>query len=135
LPKNKNALIFSISGATLALVIIGGLFVFTKSPEPVTVDVSLTLLDEECYDVSWGYFDIPGGAVELEVDGVTLGYSSFPSYGNTTYLGCEFDATFYNIPSDGSIYSYSMSSGRRGVITKTREELEADGWSLGLSIG
>jgi hypothetical protein len=135
LPKNKNVLIFSIAGATLALVMIGGLFVVTKSPEPVAVDVSLTLLDESCYDVSWGYFDIPGADIELDVDGVTVGYASFPSYGDSTYLGCEFNATFYNIPSDGSIYSYSLASGRRGEIVKTRDELESDGWSLGLSIG
>lgn len=135
LPKNNNKVIYSISGATLALVLILGLVAVTKSPEPVTVDVSLTLLDEQCYDISWGYFDIPGADVELEVDGLTVGYAAFPSYGDSTYLGCEFNATFYDIPADGSIYSYSMASGRRGVITKTREELEADGWSLGLSIG
>lgn len=134
-PKNNNALIFSISGVTLALVLVGGLFFVTKSPEPVPVDVSLTLLDEQCFDISWGYFDIPGGDIELEVDGVTTGYASFPSYGNTTYLGCEFAATFYDIPADGSIYSYSLGNGRRGVITKTREELEADDWSFRLSIG
>jgi len=134
-PKNNNALIFSISGATLALVLIGGLFFVTKSPEPVSVDVSLTLLDEQCFDISWGYFDIPGGDIELEVDGVTTGYASFPSYGNTTYLGCEFAATFYDIPADASVYSYSLGNGRRGVITKSREELEADDWSFRLSIG
>jgi hypothetical protein len=135
LPKNKNALIFSIAGGTLAVVLLAGLFVFTRSPDPVSVDVSLTLIDEECFDISWGYFDIPGGDVELEVDGIALGYASFPSYGDTTFLGCEFNATFYNIPADASIYSYSLGSGRRGVITKTREELEADDWSFRLSIG
>lgn len=135
LPKNKNALIFSIAGGTLVVVLLVGLFVFTKSPEPVAVDVSLTLLDEECYDVSWGYFDIPGADVELEVDGVALGYASFPSIGDSTFLGCEFNTTFYNIPADASVYSYSLGNGRRGVITKTREELEADEWSFRLSIG
>ena len=135
LPKNKNALIFSIAGGTLALVLVAGLFVFTKSPEPVSVDVALTLIDEECYDISWGYFDIPGADVELEVDGVTVGFASFPRYGDSTFLGCEFNATFYDIPADATIYSYSLASGRRGEITKTREELEADDWSLRLSIG
>jgi hypothetical protein len=135
LPKNKNALIFSISGGTLALVMIVGIFLFTRSPEPVSVDVSLTLLDEECYDISWGYFDIPGGDIELEVDGLTVGYTSLPGYGDSTLLGCEFSATFYNIPADGSIYTYSMASGRRGVITKTRDELESSDWSFGLTIG
>ena len=135
LPKNKNTLIFSISGGTLALLLIAGLFVFTRPPEPVTVDVALTLIDAECYDISWGYFDIPGADIELEVDGVTLGYASFPSYGDTTFLGCEFNATFYNIPADGSFYTYSLASGRRGEITKTREEFEADNWSMRLSIG
>ena len=135
LPKNKNALIFSIAGGTLAVVLIASLFVFTKSPEPVSVDVSLTLIDEECFDVSWGYFDIPGGDLELEVDGVALGYATFPSYGDSTFLGCEFNATFYNIPSDASLYSYTLGNGRRGVITKTRDELEADDWSFRLSIG
>lgn len=135
LPKNKNKLIFSIAGGTLALVMVAGLFAFTRSPEPVSVEVALTLIDEECFDISWGYFDIPGGDVELEVDGLTVGYASFPSYGDTTFLGCEFNATFYGIPADATIYSYSLASGRRGVITKTREELEADDWSLRLSIG
>ena len=135
LPKNKNALIFSIAGGTLALVMTVGVFIFTRSPEPVSVDVSLTLLDEECYDIGWGYFDIPGGDIELEVDGLTVGYATLPGYGDTTLLGCEFKATFYNIPADGSIYTYSMASGRRGVITKTRDELESSDWSFGLTIG
>jgi hypothetical protein len=134
-PKNKNTFIFSIAGGTLAIVMIAGLFVFTRPPEPVSVDIALTLIDEECYDISWGYFDIPSADIELAVDGATLGYASFPSYGDTTYLGCEFNATFYNIPADGSIYTYSLASGRRGEITKTREEFEADDWSLRLSIG
>jgi len=133
--SNKNTLIFSTAGATVGLVLIAVLFTATRSPSPVSVDVSLTLIDEECYDVSWGYFDIPGADVELEVDGVTLGYATFPGYGNSNYLGCEFTATFYNIPPDGQMYSYHLASGRRGEITKSREELELSDWSMDLTIG
>ena len=133
--SNKNTLIFSIAGGTAALVLIAALFTFTRSPSPVSVDVSLTVVDQTCYDLSWGYFDIPGAALELEVDGVTMGYATFPSTGNSNYLGCEFSATFYDIPPDGQMYSYAFASGRRGVITKSREELEADGWSMDLTIG
>lgn len=134
-PKNKNVLIFSIAGVTAFLVLVAGIFFVTKSPAPVSVSVSLTLLDQECYDLSWGYFDILGADVELEVDGVTTGYASLSALGNTTYAGCEFTTTFYGIPADGSVYSYSMASGRRGSITKTKTELEADGWSFDLTIG
>ena len=133
--SNKNTLIFSIAGATAGLVLIAVLFAFTRSPSPVAVSVSLTLVDEVCYDLSWGYFDIPGASVELEVDGMTLGYATFPGYGDTNYLGCEFSATFYNIPPDGQMYSYALASGRRGVITKSREELELADWSMDLTIG
>jgi hypothetical protein len=117
-PKNKNVLIFSIAGVTAFLVFVAGIFFVTKSPAPVSVSVSLTLLDQECYDLSWGYFDILGADVELEVDGVTTGYASLSALG-----------------ADGSVYSYSMASGRRGSITKTKTELEADGWSFDLTIG
>ena len=133
---NSKRNTFVAVGGVLALLVVIGIFAkITSKPDPVSVDASLTLVDQNCYDLSWGYFDIPNAQVTLTVDGVVKGYATFPRVGSTSALGCKFTTYFTDIPADGSTYSYSLASGRRGVITKTRAEMEAASWSFDLSLG
>ena len=132
--KNKNILIASAGG--IALVAIVAIIIgVTAKPAPVSVDASMTLVNQNCASVGWGYFDIPGAQVTITVDGIIESYATYPSYGQNTYLGCKFSTTFYDVPADGSIYSVALASGRRGTISKSRSELESDGWNFGLTLG
>ena len=133
--NSKRNLFIAIGGGVAVLAAIGIFAAINAKPDPVSVDASLTLVDQNCYDLSWGYFDIPSAQVTLTVDGVIKGYASFPSVGSSSVLGCKFTAYFSDIPADGDVYSYSLASGRRGVITKTLTEMKADDWSFDLSLG
>ncbi len=131
----KRNMLFAIAGATCLVLFIGIAVLISAKPEPVAVTASLTIVDESCYGLGWGYLDVPGAQVILTVDGVIEGYGSYPRVGTSSILGCKFTTTFYDIPSDGEMYSYSLASGRRGVITKSQSELESSGWSFDLTLG
>ena len=132
---SKRNIFIAVGGVVGFLALIGIFATVTSKPDPVSVSASLTLVDQNCYDLSWGYFDIPSAQVTLTVDGVVEGYSTFPRVGSTSLLGCKFTTYFSDIPADGDTYSYSLASGRRGVITRTRAEMEAEDWSFDLSLG
>ncbi len=130
---SKNSIIGLVSGLVvlvLVILIAGN----SAKAEPVTVTVEMTIKDENCWDLSWGYGDIPGGQVIITVDGVSAGFGSYPSVGSTTILGCKFTTFISDVPSDGENYSISMASGRRGTIYNTRSELVANDWTFSLSL-
>lgn len=137
MPRNnstRNSLL-AVAGGLVLIVLFGIFLKIASKPIPVSVSASLTLVDQKCYDLSWGYFDIPGAQITLTVDGVVEGYATFPRFGSTSILGCKFSATFSDIPADGETYSYSLASGRRGVITRTLSEMQANDWSFDLTLG
>jgi hypothetical protein len=109
----------------------GGLF----TPPTTTVSVTMSINDEYCDDLSWGYDDIPGGSIILSVDGIADGYASYPYYGTDTSTGCDFDAYFYGIPTNGTIYSLRMASGLRGSVESYKSEMESNGWHIDVSLG
>ena len=133
-PKNKN-MIAIIASASAALLLIVAVLVNANKVSYTTVEVSMSIYDQDCWDLSWGYYDIPGGEVVLSVDGVETAWADYPSVGTDEYLACTFETTFFDVPMNGEMYEFSMASGRRGTITKTRSELEADGWAFNLSLG
>ena len=109
----------------------GGVF----SPSTTTVSVTMSIEDEYCDDLSWGYDDIPGGAIILSVDGVATGFANYSYYGTDTSTGCDFDAYFYDIPTNGTFYSLRMASGLRGTIENDKSEMEYNGWHFDVSLG
>jgi hypothetical protein len=135
--KKKPPLIPIIGAATtLVLLLTGVIFYNATKVNYINVDADMTLIGTECYDISWGFFDIPGGQVVLKVDGVPIAYANYPSTGDSSaYLGCRFSTTFYDVPMNGSFYSFGLASGRRGTIDKSREEMVTDGWSFSVSLG
>lgn len=105
------------------------------SPSTTTVSVTMSIDDEYCDDLSWGYNDIPGGAIILSVDGVATGFANYSYYGTDTSTGCDFDAYFYGIPTNGTFYSLRMASGLRGTIENDKSEMEYNGWHFDVSLG
>jgi hypothetical protein len=136
--EKKNPPLIPIIGgaATFVLLLAGVIFYNATKVTYVNVEADMTLIGTECYDISWGFFDIPGGQVALKVDGVPIAYANYPSTGDSSaYLGCRFSTTFYDVPTNGSFYSFGLASGRRGTIDKSREEMVTDGWSFSVSLG
>lgn len=130
---SKNSIIGLVSGLVILIfvILIAG---NSAKAEPVTITVEMTIQDESCWDLSWGYGDIPNGQVIITVDGEAAGFGSYPSIGSSTILGCKFTAFISDVPSDGENYSVSMASGRRGTIYNSKSELVANDWTFLLSL-
>lgn len=125
-----------IAGGSALLVLIAGIFVFAANRVTYTdVTVNLTLYDEYCYDLSWGYYDIQGGDVSLYIDGEYFGYENFPYYGTTSSSGCVFTTYFSNVPMNGSTYEVELNDGDRGSIDNSQTELAGNDWEFDLSMG
>lgn len=130
--KNSRWAILGVSIFVLLLIIA---FAGGNKPEPVKVTVEMTLVNTECWEMSWGYGDIPGGQVIISVDGVAQGFGNYPPIGASSPLGCKFTAYVEDVPSDGESFSVSMASGRRGTVFNSRSELESSGWTFEISLG
>lgn len=133
--SNKNFVIGGISALVLLLFGIVMLGTSNSGSSPVTVTVQMVLSDQyDCFDISWGYSDIPGGQVVLDVDG-TKYFGSYPALGESSGSGCKFTAFIQGVNSEGVNYAISMASGRRGTIYNSKSELEANDWTFFLSLG
>lgn len=130
---SKNSIIALVTGlfVLIFIILIAG---NSAKAQPVTITVEMTIKDESCWDLSWGYGDIPNGQVIITVDGEAAGFGSYPSIGSSTILGCKFTAFISDVPSDGENYSVSMASGRRGTIYNSKSELVANDWTFLLSL-
>jgi hypothetical protein len=127
-----------ITGMVLGIgVVLVSIFVFFKVSNVATTDVlvKMTLVGQSCSDISWGYSDIPGGNVNLSVDGVNVGTATYDSYGITSATGCQFGTTVYGVKENGSSYSVISGNAIRGTITETKDQLSADGWTFNLTLG
>lgn len=137
-PKENSHSFIPLMGAAgvLLILIIGTVFYNLTKVTYTNVSATMTLIGSECYDISWGFFDIPGGEVVLEVDGAPVAYASYPSYGDSSYyLGCRFSTTFYDVPMDGNFYSFGLANGRRGTLNQTQEEMVSNDWSFSATLG
>lgn len=133
--SNKNFVIGGISALILLLFGIVMIGTSNSGSSPVTVTVQMVLSDQyDCFDISWGYSDIPGGQIVLDVDG-TKYFGSYPALGESSISGCKFTAFISGVESDGVNYAISMASGRRGTIYNSKSELEANDWTFYLSLG
>jgi hypothetical protein len=135
-PKsNQSKIIFIVLGAFFTLGIFAIFINQVLVVKTTLVTVTNVLLDQECYDISWGYSDVPGAQVVLTADGEEVGFGYYADYGQSTYLGCEFTAYIYDVPMNAESYAIEMASGRRGVVYNSREDLESNDWTFSLSIG
>ena len=108
--KNKNV-IAMITAASIAVLLVIGVIVNANKVTYTSVEVSMSIYDQDCWNLSWGYYDIPGGEVVLSMDGVDVAWADYPSTGVDSSLACTFSTTFFNVPMNGEIYEFSMSSG------------------------
>jgi hypothetical protein len=135
-PKNNHSkVILIVLGVFFALGVVAVAISQLMVVKTTLTTVNMVLVDEECYDVSWGYFDIPGAKVVLTADGEEVGSGYYSEYGDSTFLGCEFTAYIYDVPTNADTYGIEMASGRRGVVYNSREELESNDWTFSLSLG
>lgn len=130
---SSNSVIAICIGALILIVIL--IARSSSSSSPVTLTVEMTIIGQDCFDLSWGYGDIPNGQIIVTVDGESAGFGTYSGLGSSTGFGCRFTAYVSDVPSDGESYSVSMASGRRGAIYNTRSELEANDWTFSLSLG
>ncbi len=136
-PKQSNTkfVVAGLGSLVALLVVVLFLGSINSASRPVSITVEMTLIDEyDCFDVSWGYADIPNGQVVVDVDGVQY-FGSYGAFGSLTDSGCKFTATIYDVDSDGVSYEVSMGNGRRGSIFKTQQELVDSDWTFSLSLG
>jgi hypothetical protein len=136
IPQKKKNLgpiaAISFLAVVIVVILLGSI---SSSSEPVTVTVEMTLIDEEnCFNPSWGYADIPGGQVVVDVDGMKY-FGSYDLWGESTILGCKYTAKVRDVPSDGVNYSVGMASGRRGTIYSSRDDLVSSDWTFSLTLG
>jgi hypothetical protein len=118
-------------------VVLIAVLVFIKVSNVPTTDVliKMTLVGASCSNISWGYYDIPGGSVNLSVDGVNVGSATYDSYGITTATGCQFGTTVYGVKENGSTYAVTSGNAIRGVVTESKDQLSTDGWTFNLTLG
>lgn len=118
-----------------ALVAILAFAVFKGSVSTTDVTVNMVLVGENCSSVSWGYSDIPGGTVNLAVDGLSVGSGSYSSYGTTVDNGCQFTANIPSVKENGSNYTVTTGNVLRGAITYSQSQLSGNNWSFDLTLG
>jgi hypothetical protein len=133
-PAKKSPKIL-IGVIAAVLIIAGGVLINANRVKYTDVTVTMNIYGQNCYDLSWGYYDIPSGEVVLTVDGKTTAYASYPSVGIEGGSYCSFITTFSHVPMNGDYYTVAMSSGRRGTVTNSRSDMESNGWDFGLSLG
>jgi len=134
--NNKQIAIISI--VIVALIALGVVVSVVKNVttvETTTVEVTQTISGENCYDLSWGYGDIPGAQVILRADGSTVGYGTYSPLGTESVIGCKFTAFIYDVPMNAENYSVELASGRRGVVYNTNADMISNDWNIYLTLG
>jgi hypothetical protein len=102
-------------------------------PATTTLDVALTVFDEDGCDFGWGYDDVPGSTVTVSVDGVPVAFDQLPRFGQDSVVFCDFKVAIRGVPTDGNIYEIEI--GRRGKAVKSRAELIEENWSYNGTLG
>ncbi|MBA2489231.1 MAG: hypothetical protein H0V36_07945 [Chloroflexi bacterium] len=94
---------------------------------------SILVLGTTCWGTG-GYSDIRAGmnVTVKDENGKLLGASSLGPGKPSGSSRCTFE---FSVPDVAEANIYSIESGRRGALSYPRVELEAMGWSLGLSNG
>jgi hypothetical protein len=81
-----------------------------------------------------GYADIiPGLPVILKDQNGTVIGSTALGPGTGTSTSCTFSFSMQNVPDTATFYVISVS--HRGDVSLSHDELEADGWFIGLTLG
>ena len=131
--NSKKSFFAAIVGFAVLIIIV--IAQSNSKSEPVTVTVNMTIAGESCWNLSWGYGDVPGAQIIVTVDADSTSFGSYSETGLSSGSGCMYTAYVSDVPSDGENYSVEMASGRRGTIYNTRSELESNDWTFDLTLG
>lgn len=123
----------AIGGAVVLAAAAVGISQIAGGPSTATLDLTLTVYNDDGCDLGLGYFDVPGSTVIVSVDGVPSAFGELPTFGDDGFISCEFTTLIPDVPTDGQIYEIEI--GRRGDQTLTRTELESSNWSYEASLG
>jgi hypothetical protein len=107
----------------------------SSSVSTTDVKVNMTLSGQSCSDIGLGYDDIPGGNVNLSVDGIPVASSSYSMTGIDEGSGCVFSATINDVREDGKSYTVTSGNVLRGAVTYTQSQLSSNNWNFDLKLG
>ena len=100
--------------------------------------ITVTLgLGVGCAAVPALYSDIPGSTLVLTLSSGGVYGANFSTTGSeiTTsegFGGCEFKATFADVPKTDQVYTFS--TGKRGSIAATQQQLSSKGWTFYIAL-
>lgn len=132
---SKNNIKIIIAASVSTLLVLLGVVINSNKVTYTDVTVTMNIYDQDCWDLSWGYFDIPNGEVVIKVDGEAIAYGNYQRYGTDTTYACTFSTILYDVPMNGDFYEVGMTSGRRGTITNSQADMEENDWNFTLSLG
>jgi hypothetical protein len=136
-----------VAGVVLLVVVaVGGFVLVDAKPNTHTVTGTFVLsgttstLSPTIFangGICWGkggYSDIAAGTpVTLKDEAATILATAALGLGTGTDTECTFTFTLTGVSDSAKFYSVEV--GRRGAISKSHDELEADGWVFGLTLG
>jgi hypothetical protein len=120
------------------VVAVAGTLVFTlqASRQPLTIEYGLLDTDggSDCSGGDGGYSDIAPGMPVTVADekGTILASTTIPETGEDLGFGCIWTLRVA-VPDDAA--QYSIEGGRRGAVTYSHQELQAQHWQVSLGIG
>jgi hypothetical protein len=133
----RTALLVGVGvGALLILFLISIAFVQLSQPrlQDLTVNLELNSGLDSC-SVGIGYLDVPGSSILIETDDGSLHRGRLGSQGRDQGLSCLFTGVVYDVPADSNQYLVTLGGGRRGELMYSLSELEAQDWTVVLTLG
>ncbi len=119
----------------IAILVIVGAAVLIAKAKPATHDVTFTLkvYDDVGCDLGWGYANVLGMDVDLEIDGESFDSESLPVYGYPGSLDeCVLSTTFYGVPEGHDNYSFDSI---RGTMEYSESEMSSNDWEVNVTLG
>lgn len=134
-PKSGRSLFIglAIAGVLVLGVIAVGLGSATQAPPTRNLSITYSVFGVDGCDLSWGYSDVPGSQVTVEMDGQIVATGTVPLYGTAVLQSCMYSMDLGPVRSDGDFYSVSI--GRRGTLNYSQTDMNDQDWSLNLSLG
>jgi ribosomal protein S27AE len=133
--SNSTVVRYVAVGFGIVLIAAFGIAKLSANASTTDIKVNMTLSGKSCSDIGLGYDDIPGGNVNLSVDGIPVSSSSYSMSGVDEGNGCVFSATISSVREDGKSYTVTSGNVLRGSVTYTQSELSGNNWNFDLKLG
>jgi len=130
--KSSNKVVIAL---VAVVVLVAAMLLVKKASKPATNNITytLTVYDEVGCDLGWGYWNVFGMDIDLEVDGDLWESDSLPSSGEVGPLNsCVLSTTFWDVPEGHSSYAFNTI---RGDFEYTETEMASNDWEVNLTLG